>query len=33
VYVERASGVLLVVAGLYLLYYWLFIGGLIKRFT
>jgi len=33
VYIERASGVLMVVAGLYLLYYWLFIGGLIKRFT
>ena len=33
VYVERASAVMLVMAGLYLLYYWLFIGGLISKFT
>jgi len=33
VYVERASGVLMVVAGLYLLYYWLFIGRLIRAFA
>jgi cytochrome c biogenesis protein CcdA len=33
VYVERAGGVLLIVAGLYLLYYWLFIGRLIETFT
>lgn len=33
VYVERASAVLLVVAGLYLIYYWLFIGRLIETLT
>lgn len=33
VYVERASAVLLVVAGIYLIYYWLFIGRLIETFT
>lgn len=33
VYVERASAILLILAGLYLIYYWLFIGGLIRTFA
>lgn len=33
VFIERASALLLILAGLYLIYYWLFIGGLIRTFT
>lgn len=33
VFIERASALLLILAGLYLIYYWLFIGRLIKTFT
>ncbi|MFQ5893527.1 MAG: cytochrome c biogenesis protein CcdA, partial [Nitrospinota bacterium] len=32
-YVGRAAAVLLVLAGSYIVYYWLFKGGLIERFA
>ena len=32
-YVERVAAVLLLVAGSYIVYYWLFTGGLIKMFV
>lgn len=32
-YVERTAAVLLVLAGSYIVYYWLFKGGLIKVFA
>jgi len=32
-YVERAAAVLLLFAGSYIVYYWLFKGGLIRAFA